>query len=626
MYWYIWWTVSVAFIVAALLDSLVVIKLNYKRKRLLTPNKILILGTFLSACTFLCPIYMKKLPESLGWLDWCNSILISMQHSIRLFAFDGGYTDIVGTVSDLPKAVRILYTSFGAFLYCFAPLLTFGLILSFFKNASAYRKYLLSFRKHTHVFSELNMRSLALAKSIVKNNKEARKSASTRKSRKPKALIVFTDVPEKRGGEIAELAEQAREIGAIIFSKDLEAIRFMSKRSRREVSFYLISDDEEEKLRHAQSIMRDYDYPQVKLRVFSDNTRSELMMASKTTKNIKALRVNDIQSLIYHNLDLHGTRLFENARPLEDGTRLISAVIVGLGKYGTEMLKALTWFCQLEGYKIKIHAFDIDKKALIRFKSMCPELMSDELNGKYIPGESAYEIRIHSGIDVTTARFTKKLKELSDATYVFVSLGNDETNLSVSSRIRSIYAGINGRPPIVASYTPKNGMPVPPDKYLPCVPDIETVIYNSEIRKLMSVKWENDPDNEKPCGVTNHKNERYDLHMIGDLEHFYSEDTLINSELVQDGLNLHCKHNDDTTFWQYEYNYRSSIARALHDRMCNKLHIPLNGNTEHVRWNAYMRTEGFSSSNGAERYDLAKLHNDLVLTSELSPEERLKDL
>ena len=276
---------------------------------------------------------------SVSVAEYIKAGLVSIQHSIRLFAFDGDYMDIVDMVDGLEPEIQTLYTLLGAILYLAAPILTVGLILSFFKNTTSYVHYVFSFWKHTHVFSELNEKSLALAKSIDDvNNKKG--EAGKRKYRFwKKSLIVFTDVTLKDDEENLELLEEAKEIGAILFTKDLESIKYRNRYlSIRKVNFYLISDDEEEKIRHAESIMRDYDFSKkIELRVFSDDIRSELLLAAQDVKCMKAIRVNDIQSLVYHNLDTHGLRLFENAREINSSEKVISAIIVGLGKYGLEM-------------------------------------------------------------------------------------------------------------------------------------------------------------------------------------------------------------------------------------------------------------------------------------------------
>lgn len=623
MYWYIWWGASAFLLLSALIDAFVISKLRYKRKRILTPNKMLILGTFASSTILLCPIYLEIFSDSIWWVEWGKSILISMQHAIRLFAFDGDYLDVVQGVQSLPQNVPMLYSGLGAFLYFFAPLLTFGFILSFFQNFSAYRTYLFSFFKHTHVFSELNEKSLALAKSMDDTYNKTGKGKKRRYKLWRGALIVFTDVLKKDDEKSLELLEEAKEIGAILFSKDLESIPFRRKHSLRRVSFYLISEDEQEKIRHAQSMMKEYDLRGVELRVFSDDIRGELLLAVKNVKNIKVYRVNDVQSLIYHNLDLHGIHLFENANRVGDTEKVISAVIVGLGKYGIEMLKALTWYCQLPHYRIKIHAFDISEQAEDEFCQLCPELMSETFNGKDIPGEARYEIKIRSGIDVKSKQFADEFSKITDATYVFVCLGNDADNLRTAVMLRTLCERI-------------------PYADNPRGPNIETVIYDSNIRNLMGMKWTEDVNRS---GVTNFNGDEYRLHMIGDLEHFYSVDTMIDSDLVNAGLLVHRRWGEDDKFWQYEYHYRSSIAKALHERLRVKIGLDIPGihtdwdklkpeeklaigMIEHVRWNAYMRTEGYQFSGDKSRdsrNDLGKVHNNLVAVTELSDDDLRKD-
>ena len=614
MYWYSFWSIAVAILGLAVIDAIAVLFFRYKRKRILTPNRALILGTWASASVMFYPLYLRELEGVVSVAEYIKAGLVSIQHSIRLFAFDGDYMDIVDMANGLEPEIQTLYTLLGAILYLAAPILTVGLILSFFKNLTSYVHYVFSFWQHTHVFSDLNEKSLALAKSIDDVNNKKGKGEKRKYKFWKKALIVFTDVTLKDDEENLELLEEAKEIGAILFTKDLESIKYRNRHlSFRKVNFYLISDDEEEKIRHAESIMHDYDISgKIELRLFSDDIRSELLLAAKDVKNMKVIRVNDIQSLVYHNLDNHGLRLFENAREINQSEKMISAVIVGLGKYGLEMLKALIWFCQMTGYRIKINAFDVDEHAEENLVTMCPELMSK--NRQDISGEARYEIKIHSGIDTNSPVFFDKLSEIKDATYVFVCLGEDEVNLSTAVKIRTACERI----PYTGDYHK---------------PDIETVVYDSNIRNHMGVKWGEerehlDEHKESINGVTNFKNQNYNIHIIGDLDHFYSVDTLMNFELENIAKAEHCSNYPESTFWKYEYYYRSSLARALHTKVRRALLVD-NAELEHKRWNAYMRTEGYQYSGNSQdattRNDLGKLHHDLVPFVELNDDEKKKD-
>ena len=118
---------------------------------------------------------------------------------------------------------------------------------------------------------------------------------------------------------------------------------------------------------------------------------------------------------------------------------------------------------------------------------------------------------------------------------------------------------------------------------------------------------------------------------------------ILNSQLEQEGLARHLKWGQEADFWRFEYNYRSSVASAIHMRARIACGIPGAGKKEeelteeeiavlepleHCRWKAYMRAEGYvfsGSKDKRSRNDLAKMHHDLVDFSSLSEEDKRKD-
>ena len=70
--------------------------------------------------------------------------------------------------------------------------------------------------------------------------------------------------------------------------------------------------------------------------------------------------------------------------------KLISIVILGLGVYGTELLKSLSWFGQMENYRLMLTAIDSRENAESVFSFQCPELMDEKHNGTYETGEAQY--------------------------------------------------------------------------------------------------------------------------------------------------------------------------------------------------------------------------------------------
>ena len=321
---------------------------------------------------------------------------------------------------------------------------------------------------------------------------------------------------------------------------------------------------------------------------------------------VKVRRINEVQSLINRILYERGNIIFESAMDNSEGTKDISAVVVGMGRHGTEMVKALSWYGQMDGYSLTINAFDRDPLAEDKFRALAPELMSEKYNGVFVEGEAYYKIRIHSNIDVETNTFAEKISEISNANFVFVALGNDDINISVAIRLRMYFERIKIHPVIFA------------------------VIYNSDQKKAL-------------CDIKNFKREKYDIEFIGDMESSYVSDVIIDSELEEEALQRHLKWGVEEDFWNYEYNYRSSVASAIHMKARIDQGIPGSQKRteeltdeerniieilEHKRWNAYMRAEGYiysGSKDSASRNDLGKMHNNLVEFDALSDADKRKD-
>ncbi len=585
-----------------------------------TPRNILFVGTFSSAAVMFVPIFFEKYAQSDTLPRLIKTILLSVYHGLKLFLVDGEF-DLVGDVligaEQLPATLCALL---AAALFVTAPILTVDYVLSFFKNISSYRKLWWRFFRDLYVFSELNERSLALAQSIVKKDK--------------KNVIVFADVFDKNEERSFELMDEAWKMGAICFKKDIVSINFKFHSKESKLSFFAIGMDDIENVNQSFGVIEHYkERKNTMLYVFSTSLEGELMMAATQKGEIKVRRIKDVRSLIYRTLfEMEETvieqkatglpaeeivpDLFMSARPTEDGLKQIGAVVVGCGLHGKEMVKALTWFCQMDGYRVSIDVFDRDKLMRSKFAAECPELMSSAYNGVYVEGEAQYMIRFHTGsdphsgeqigLDVDTIEFANEIKQLKGTTYVFVALGTDEDNIQTAARLRVLF------------------------EQMKIHPVIHAVVYNSQKKDALS-------------DIKNFKGQSYDISLVGDLNTLYSEEVIIDSELEQEALQRHLKYGPEETFWQYEYNYRSSMASALHMRARIACGIPGADKREedlteaeraaiepleHRRWNAYTRSEGYiysGSQDKKSRNDLGKMHPDLVNFEALSDEKKRMD-
>lgn len=563
-----------------------------KKKRAVNSLMIFSAGTFAAAFFMFLPIYWEYFLED-GAAP-VKTFLLSAHNAIRLFVIDCDFDTIKDAVAELPNLLRTAYSSFAAIIYVTAPVLTFGVVLSFLRNVLSYQRLMAKYFRNAYVFSELNAKSLTLAQSLRESD--------------PKAAIVFTDVFEKEEEEAYERLAAARDIGALCFQKDMLALNYRFRNKKTKLYFFTMGEDESENIQQTLRLIQEYNWREnTSLYLFSTSVESELLLNKVEKGKMHVRRINDVQSMIYEMLCQDGFRLYETAKPDSSGLRQIHAVIVGLGRHGTELLQALAWMGQMDGYRIRIDAIDRDLLAESKFRARCPELMDEAYNGVFREGEAQYDIRIHSGIDAFSWEFTRLIQEMDSATYVFVSLGEESFNIQIAVRLRMLFEQIHIHP------------------------DIQTVV-SSPVKKGAL------------ANVCNYAGQPYDLRFCGDLKTAYSQQTILNSELEEDALAAHRKWGSaEELFWSYEYYYRSSVASSIHLKMRILCGIPGAGKKEeeltpeekarlqvleHRRWNAYMRSEGYVYSGSPEktsRNDLGKMHHNLVNFKELSEEDIKKD-
>lgn len=524
----------------------------------ITPTHILIVGTFLGLALYFFPMAYTAHGESLAFSELFPTVVSSVIRAMGVFAGEGDYFGAIEEFARVAPALTVPYRIVGVLLHISAPLLTLGFILSFVKNFSARLRYRFSFLRVAHIFSELNAHSLAMAESIVSG-----------KGFFSRPVIVFTDVVDKQGEEDYDLVSEAEKLGAILFRKDLESISFRLFPFGRRLFFYLLQDKqverrkgEGEKLRHATHIMERYDARGVTLYIFSGSKESELFLNAKRyrrrcapagrareaiaanpaacrgerrrllgllleweelcsmmPKRQRVIRLDDVRSLIYHDLDTYGHRLFENAA--RTGGR-IHSVIVGLGQYGTEMLRALSWYTQVPGFSLTITAFDGEKTAKDRLALAVPELMSRAAllgdDGAPERGNSNCRLSVYPEVDTETSAFYERLAALEGVTHVFVALGNDRRNIATAAAIRAFFRSRGDT----------------------ALPDIETVVYDSGIAETMGAPRDGRPEDPCTAGACVRKTP-YRIHMLGDVKSFYSVDTLLSSDVLEAGLRTHIR-------------------------------------------------------------------------------------
>lgn len=546
-----------------------------------------------------CAGFFGILPSNVSLMDYSSNKIIGVFETIgitfvnvmQMFSTDLDSKDLLQSINEVPFAFKEEYLFMMSFLCTIAPIMLVGAVISIFLSLSSKFRYILNFYRDIYIFSDLNERSLVLATDIKKSNK--------------RATVVFTDVIEKDDELFYDLSSRAKKIGSIVFKEDISALNLKFHNKKTEMVFFIIGNDESENINQTLKLIDVYrERENTRVYVFSSSQESELALSCIDKGKIKAIRVKEVQSLIYNTLYHKGKSLFDGA--LIDGQeKKINAYVLGLGSYGTEMVKALTWYCQMDGYKLTINAFDKNEDAEGFFTAKCPDLMNSQYNGKIISGESYYKIVINSNVDINSCEFVEMIKNLEVATYIFVALGSDEENIKAATYIKMLCdrLGFN--------------------------PTIHCVVYNSFVAEALK-------------DVKNFKGQKYEIDFIGDVKITYSRDVIMNSEMEKAALRRHKKWGTEESFWGFEYNYRSSIASVIHkkakDDCGHPENIKLNAEgkdalspheidvlreLEHKRWNAWVRGEGYIFAN--ERNDMAKTHYLLKSYDLLTIEEKEKD-
>ena len=559
--------------------------ISTRRSYVLTPFQIFLLGFFLSAFVLFIPIYFYDyFATDSGFVRGIKTILLSIHNTIRLFILDGDFEIIKNAVdaNTVGDNLANVFTTYSAIIFVMAPVVTAGVVLSFFKNVSASVKYFCAPKADIYVMSELNDRSIALAQDILTNPTVLGKK-----------LVIFTDVFEKEEEEKSELIEQARRLGAICFKKNITDINLKPNVKGITRKFYFVGDDEDANLRQSLVMIARcrenevFNTSNTQFFVLSNSVESETLLNSADKDNMRVRRMSLARNLAIDTLQKRS--IFEKA-VVKGEEKLINIVIVGLGGYGQEFFKTISWCGQMKGYKLNIHLFDMIEDIESQIRGFAPEVV--KYNHKKIEGEPFYDIYYHNAMDVKSQEFLEELSLIDNITTVYVTLGDDELNIETAMRIRMILArkGNNDA-------------------------DIMAIVYSSIKNETI-----------KQNGIKDVSGNDYAIDFIGSMEERYTLNFIEQNELEQEGLRIHLswsntveeKKANELLYEKYEYNRRSSMAQALHGQYREKLGLKDSANVteredrvmEHNRWNAYMRAEGYVY--GSKKNHVARTHTDLV--------------
>jgi hypothetical protein len=349
------------------------------------------------------------------------------------------------------------------------------------------------------------------------------------------------------------------------------------------------------------------------LYLLENTSGNELLLGGKG-EEVTIRRIERVRSFVYNYLWKFGkAALFDTAVTSDDDPAIkdIRVFLIGLGKTGMMMLRSLVWFCQMDGYRLSIDVFDRAPLAESRLRAACPELLDNTHNDHWHLGDAQYRIRFHSDVDTSSDTFSALLDELDYPTFVFISLGDDDTNIEVAQQLRM-------------QLLRKSRLDGSFDEGL--LDSIHVVVHDSRRAHALS-------------------HDRT-LKRVGGFEGVYSYETILDQELEKKAESVHTYwyQNDPSKlkaareeYWHKEYYRNSSMAEVIHKEVRDALlaetelrksdaeQVEALAILEHRRWLAYMRSEGFifsGSTDEGSRCDDAKLHNLLVPYNQLPEAEK----
>lgn len=292
-------------------------------------------------------------------------------------------------------------------LFIAMPIITGSFIMTFIENIITKIGFTLLKNKELHIFSEVNSKSLLIAKKLQENKK---------------ARVVFTDV--------ADVTDKSKiNVKSVNMSGKITDIKF--EKNKKMLNFYMISENEEENLHKTLELINKYkNRENIKINIVNNSEEASVILDSTDKGKISVEIINEKERAIFNLLDK--TPLYLNSVD-----KTISILIVGCGKLGKEFLKNATWCSMMVGYKLEILVIDVNaEKVRDNIYVEAPEILD------------YYDIKFITA-DIKSDEAIMALKKRPKVNYILVSMDNDNKNLEASIMLRRFYLREFKREPII---------------------------------------------------------------------------------------------------------------------------------------------------------------------------------
>ena len=370
--------------------------LYFKNKKTLKKNILLALVTGVFAIAFL--IY----PIQTEYENVFTRVMASFIYALKCAGL-GQNLQILSRI-DLSETNGMLYFILLNSLFIMMPVITGSFILTFVENIITKIAFTLLRNKELHIFSEVNTKTLLLAKRLQKEKN---------------AKIIFTDVDDKN----------KININSINMTGKITDIKF--GKNRKKLNFYMMAENEDDNLTKTLELLKIYkDRPNTKINIVNDSAEAATILDSTNKGKVSVDIINENERAIFNLLDK--TPVYLNSID-----KTISILIVGCGKLGKEFLKDATWCSMIAGYKLEILVIDINaEKVRDNIYIEAPEILEH------------YDIKFITA-DIKSDEAIEVLKNRPKVNYILVSMKNDDKNLEAAIMLRRFYLREFKREPII---------------------------------------------------------------------------------------------------------------------------------------------------------------------------------
>lgn len=554
-----------------LLSIIILIFTVIKAKKNINDTKrwipISILGMTVSLAILIFPLSTQT--DFMGKL--VNSILYSAQTIIL--------NENLGILDNL-HIINIFDTIYIGIIYLLTllmPLLTVSFLLTLIGDFTTKFQLYFTRKKDILIFSELNEKSVTIAKHLYNKDK----------------TIIFANCDKDDAKNYDLKGLNITKFYSIIENINLKRIKSNT------ITIYLVNEIENENLTLTLRLIEKNKSLNKKIKIYTilNDEVSRIILDSTDKGNIQLEIVNEVERTIIQLLQ--DKPIYLNAINHE-----ISVLIVGCGKVGREFLKIITWCGQIIGYKLKINIIDIRANHIKEVLSKeCPELIAN------------YDYNFIEA-DINSQKALDELKKLKNINYVVVTLQDDEINIKEAIYLRKYF--------LLQDKENYNNKPI-------------INIWIKDEEKSMQINYlradEKTQYNLNAFGSINDIYYKYPIidskieHMSQRVHLIYNADDVNLKKYYETEYNVKSSRATATHIKYKIYSvlkdeYTGDIGTDLSnfekklqdDKIFNEL-----VKNEHNRWIAYMRSDGYQSASIADvekyrekindaKHILAKLH------------------